>query len=213
MTAGKYNTMTTQSRNDQERSRDAGLRQRFERDVVPLREILYRHAFRLSQNHADAEDLQQETMLRAYAAFHSFQEDTNLNAWLLRILTNSYIDGYRKKRRQPVQYCTEQVTDQDLAEARAQGRPSQWRSAEDEVIDALPDTEIGAAIEALPRQFREVVYYADVEGFLQGDRSDHENPERNCDIAAPARPRGGSAAEVAGTRSVADRWRPFLSSA
>src|SRR4029077_12292117 len=78
---------------------DDELSMRFERDVIPLREILYRHAFRLSHNHTDAEDLVQETMMKAYGAFHSFRPDTNLKAWLFRILTNTYINGYRKKRR------------------------------------------------------------------------------------------------------------------
>jgi RNA polymerase sigma-70 factor (ECF subfamily) len=86
---------------------DAELSARFEREVVPLRDLLYRHAFRMSHNHADAEDLVQETVLRAYAHFDSFRSGTNLKGWLLRILTNTYINGYRKKRRQPTQYSAE----------------------------------------------------------------------------------------------------------
>jgi RNA polymerase sigma-70 factor (ECF subfamily) len=130
-----------------------------------LRETLYRHAFRLSRDHADAEDLVQETMLKAYGAFRSFRRDTNLKAWLFRILTNTYINGYRKKRRQPVLYSTEQVTDQHLAEAYAHRTPTVMRSAEDEALDLWPDTDIKAAMQALPQQFRDVVYYADVQGF------------------------------------------------
>jgi RNA polymerase sigma-70 factor (ECF subfamily) len=146
-------------------SLDDELSRRFERDVVPLRETLYRHAFRLSRDHADAEDLVQETMLKAYGAFRSFRRDTNLKAWLFRILTNTYINGYRKKRRQPVLYSTEQVTDQHLAEAYAHRTPTVMRSAEDEALDLWPDTDIKAAMQALPQQFRDVVYYADVQGF------------------------------------------------
>ncbi len=149
----------------QSRSVDAGLSARFEREVVPLRDLLYRHAFRMSHNHADAEDLVQETMLRAYTHFDSFRSGTNLNAWLFRILTNTYINSYRKNRRQPTQYSTESLTDQYLTEANARSAPSALRSAEDDALDLLPDKDIRAAMQALPRQFREVVYYADVEGF------------------------------------------------
>ena len=149
----------------QSRSVDAELSARFEREVVPLRDLLYRHAFRMSHNHADAEDLVQETVLRAYAHFDSFRSGTKLNAWLLRILTNTYINGYRQKRRRPMQYSTEHLTDQDLTEANARSAASALRSAEDHALDLLPDNDIKAAMQALPAQFREVVYYADVEGF------------------------------------------------
>ena len=144
---------------------DAELSARFEREVVPLRDLLYRHAFRMSHNHADAEDLVQETVMRAYAGFGTFRSDTNLKAWLLRILTNTYINGYRKKRRQPTQYSTEHLTDQYLTEANARSAASALRSAEDYALDLLPDNDIKAAMQALPGQFREVVYYADVAGF------------------------------------------------
>jgi RNA polymerase sigma-70 factor (ECF subfamily) len=143
---------------------DTQVRARFEREVVPLHNLLYRNAFRMSQNHADAEDLVQETVMRAYAHFDSFRSDTNLKAWLLRILTNTYINGYRKKRRQPLQYSTEHVTDQDLTEASARSAASTLRSAEDHALDLLPDNDIKAAMQALPVQFREAVYYADVQG-------------------------------------------------
>jgi len=126
---------------------------------------LYRHAFRMSHHHADAEDLVQETVMRAYAGFGSFRSGTNLNAWLFRILTNTYINSYRKKRRQHTQYSTESLTDQYLTEANARSAASELRSAEDHALDLLPDNDIKAAMQALPRQFREVVYLADVEGF------------------------------------------------
>jgi len=149
----------------QSQSVDAELSARFEREVVPLRDLLYRQAFRMSHNHADAEDLVQEAVMRAYAHFDSFRSDTNLKAWLLRILTNTYINGYRKKRRQPTQYSAENLTDQYLTEANARSAASELRSAEDHALDLLPDNDIKAAMQALPGQFREVVYYADVEGF------------------------------------------------
>jgi RNA polymerase sigma-70 factor (ECF subfamily) len=149
----------------QSQSVDAGLSARFEREVVPLRDLLYRHAFRMSHNHADAEDLVQETVMKAYTHFDSFRSGTNLKAWLLRILTNTYINSYRKKQRQPMQYSAEHLTDQYLSEANARSAASALRSAEDHALDLLPDNDIKAAMQALPGQFREVVYYADVEGF------------------------------------------------
>jgi RNA polymerase sigma-70 factor, ECF subfamily len=118
----------------------------------------------MSRDHADAEDLLQETMMKAYAGFGSFRPDSNLKAWLFRILTNTYINGYRRERRQPVQCSTEQVTEQSLAAAYARFTPAQ-RSAEDHVLDSLPDKDIEMAMQTLPSQFREVVYYADVEGY------------------------------------------------
>ena len=164
-TTQSHSTMKQAREPVQSRSVDAELSARFEREVVPLRDLLYRHAFRMSHNHADAEDLVQETVLRAYAHFDSFRSGTKLNAWLLRILTNTYINGYRQKRRQPVQCSTEHLTDQCLTEANARSAASALRSAEDHALDLLPDNDIKAAMQALPAQFREVVYYADVEGF------------------------------------------------
>jgi len=138
---------------------------RFAHEAVPLRNILYRHAFRMSRNHADAEDLVQEAMMKAYAGFHAFRRDTNLRAWLLRILINSYISDYRKKRRQPVQYSTEDFTEQRLADSYSRCASAGLRSAEDQALDSLPDNAIKSAMQALPQQFRDVIYYADVEGF------------------------------------------------
>ena len=137
---------------------------RFEQEVLPLRNILYRNAFRMSRNHADAEDLVQETMMKAYAGFHSFQRDTNMHAWLARILKNSYINGYRTKRRRPVQYSTEEVTEQRLVDTYSRSAPAQLRSAEDQALDSMQDNEIKSAMQALPEHLRNVVYYADVEG-------------------------------------------------
>jgi len=164
-TTQSHSTMKQAREPVQSRSVDAELSARFEREVVPLRDLLYRHAFRMSHNHADAEDLVQETEMRAYAHFDSFRSGTKLNAWLLRILTNTYINGYRQKRRQPVQCSTEHLTDQCLTDAYARSAASALRSAEDHALDLLADNDIKAAMQALPAQFREVVYYADVEGF------------------------------------------------
>ena len=90
-----------------------------EREVVPLRESLYRHALRMCQNHDDAEDLVQETMVKAYRNFHSFASDSNLTAWLYRIQTNTYINAYRRMRRRPVQHSTDSITDNELATQRS----------------------------------------------------------------------------------------------
>jgi len=149
----------------QSNSDSADLRAKFERDVVSMYDVLYRHAYRMSRSHLDAEDLVQEVMMKAYAAFHTFRVDTNVNAWVFRILTNTFINGYRKKRRQPMFWSTDDVTDQGLAKAYAHANPMGMRSAEDQALDLLPDNDILAAMRALPQQFRDVVYYADIEGF------------------------------------------------
>jgi RNA polymerase sigma-70 factor (ECF subfamily) len=135
----------------------------FERDVAPLRASLFGHALRMTRNCSDAEDLLQDTMLKAYAGYHSFRQGTNLNAWLYRILTNAYINDYRRKARRPVLSPADQINDRQLA-ACAQRLPGLF-SAEDEVLRLLPDTGVTAPMQALPEQFRTAVYYADVEGF------------------------------------------------
>jgi RNA polymerase sigma-70 factor, ECF subfamily len=136
----------------------------FERDAAPLLTPLYRQALRMTHNHADAEDLLQETMVRAYASFRTFREGTNFNAWLHRIMINTYITGYRKKQRRPAQYPTDEITDAQLA-ANAQHMSAGLRSAEDQALEALPDNDIKEAMRALPEQFRTAIYYADIEGF------------------------------------------------
>ncbi|WP_425300509.1 sigma-70 family RNA polymerase sigma factor [Nocardia wallacei] len=143
---------------------DAELAQRFERDALPLLDQLYGAALRMTRNPADAEDLVQETFAKAYQGFRSFREGTNLRAWLYRILTNTYINSYRKKQRQPAQYPTEEITDWQLA-STAEHTSTGLRSAEMEALEALPDDDIKAALQSLPEEFRMAVYYADVEGF------------------------------------------------
>jgi RNA polymerase sigma-70 factor (ECF subfamily) len=143
---------------------DPALRERFERDVLPLLPSLYSAAMRLTRNRADAEDLVQETYLRAYRGFAGFQEGTNLKAWLYRILTNSYINTYRKKQREPQIVEGPDDVDEWYLYDRLGGR-SVEDSAETTVLDQIPDQGVKDALESLPERFRLPVLLADVEGF------------------------------------------------
>lgn len=143
---------------------DAARRARFEREAMQYVDQLYSAAMRMTRNPQDAEDLVQEAYTKAYSAFHQYKPGTNLKAWLYRILTNTYINIYRKKQRQPKQANTEQVEDWQMAQA-AQHTSSGLRSAEAEALDHLPDTDVKNALQQIPEEFRLAVYFSDVEGF------------------------------------------------
>jgi RNA polymerase sigma-70 factor (ECF subfamily) len=139
------------------------LESRFEADALPLLPGMYSAAYRLTRNAADAEDLVQETFLRAYRAFHQFEEGTNLKAWLYRILMNTFINDYRKRQRQPQTVSDDEIADWYLYSKMAESGAEP--SAETSVIEALPDEDVQEALSSLPEQFRMAVLLADVEGF------------------------------------------------
>ena len=139
------------------------LQARFQSEAMPLLPGLYAAAYRLTRNAADAEDLVQETYLRAFRGFHQFEPGTNLKAWLYRILTNTFINSYRKKQREPQTVSDEEVEDWYLYSKMAD--EGFEPSAETSVIESLPDEEVQEALSSLPEQFRVAVLLADVEGF------------------------------------------------
>jgi len=144
---------------------------RFERDALPLLDSLYGAALRLARNPSDAEDLVQDTYAKAYSSFHQFRPGTNLKAWLYRILTNNFINTYRKQQREPLLSSTDEVEDWQMA--RAEGHTSSGlKSAETEALERLPDEDIRAAMAALPEDFRTAVYLADLEGFSYKEIAD-----------------------------------------
>ena len=144
-------------------SAGATLDERFQSEALPLLQEMYGAALRLARNPSDAEDLVQETYLRAYRAFNTFEEGTNLRAWLYRILTNAFINLYRKRQRQPQTVSEDEVPEWYLYDRLAERDVE--ASAEAQVLESLPDEDVQRALQDLPEQFRLAVLLADVEGF------------------------------------------------
>ncbi len=142
---------------------DNELTARFEEEALPLLDQLYGGALRMTRNPVDAEDLVQETYLKAYNAFGSYRPGTNLKAWLYRIMTNTYINTYRKKQRQPTQTLSDEITDYQLYTTSSHDSTG-LESAEVKALKRLPDQQIADAMNQLSEDYRMVVYYADVQG-------------------------------------------------
>ncbi len=137
---------------------------RFESEALQYLDQLYAAAMRMTRNPADAEDVVQETFAKAYASFHQYTPGTNLKAWLYRILTNTYINSYRKKQREPQRSDGENIEDWQLARAESH-TSSGLKSAETVALENLPDSDVKEALQQLAPDFRLAVFLADVEGF------------------------------------------------
>ena len=147
-------------------------KQRFQTEALPMLDSLYAGALRMTRNPPDAEDLVQDTMMRAYRSFDRFESGTNLKAWLYRIMTNAYINTYRKKQREPQKVSQDQVEEFDLYRELKSHDPQFGVTPETIVLDSLVDSDIIDAIDELPEQFRLAVVLSDVEGFSYAEMAE-----------------------------------------
>ncbi len=148
---------------DREKESAAERTKRFERDALQYMNQLYAAAMRYTKNPEDAQDLVQDTYIKAYNSFHQFEPGTNLKAWLYRVLTTTFINTYRKDQRRP-QTSDSELEDWQIAEVSSH-TSDQGKSTEDVVLENLPDSDIKNALAEIPEEFRMAVYLADVEGF------------------------------------------------
>ena len=148
---------------DREKESAAERTKRFERDALQYMNQLYAAAMRYTKNPEDAQDLVQDTYIKAYNSFHQFEPGTNLKAWLYRVLTTTFINTYRKDQRRP-QTSDSELEDWQIAEASSH-TSDQGKSTEDVVLENLPDSDIKNALAEIPEEFRMAIYLADVEGF------------------------------------------------
>jgi RNA polymerase sigma-70 factor (ECF subfamily) len=146
-------------------------RRLFQEQALPFMDQLYGASMRMTKNPADAADLVQETFVKAFAAFHQFEQGTNLKAWLYRILTNTFINIYRKKQRDPYQGTIDELDDWQMGGAES-ATSTVTRSAEAEAIDRMPSSAVKDALQSIPEDFRLAVYFADVEGFAYQEIAD-----------------------------------------
>lgn len=186
----------------------------FQEQALPFMDQLYGAAMRMTKNPADAADLVQETFVKAFAAFGQFEQGTNLKAWLYRILTNTFINVYRKKQRDPYQGTIDDLEDWQMGGAES-ATSTTTRSAEAEAIDRMPASAVKDALQSIPEDFRLAVYFADVEGFSYQEIADimktpvgtvmsrlHRGRRLLRDLLADyARERGMTAAPSTTTRS------------
>ena len=150
---------------------DEDRKSRFANEALPHLGQLRAAATAMTRNPHDAEDLLQETYTKAYANFHQFREGTNARAWLLRILTNTFINSYRRRQREPSRVSTTGIEDWQLTQGWAEPG-AEPRSAEDAALDRVPDPSIIRALRELPHDFRTAVYLADMEGFTYREVAD-----------------------------------------
>lgn len=147
-------------------------KRRFQGEAIPLLDSLYAAAMRMTRNPSDAEDLVQETMMRAYRSFNRFEPGTNLKAWLFRIMTNAYINTYRRRQREPQKLSQEDVQDFDLYQQLKDHDPRFTETPESLVLDSLLDADIARALDELPEQFRLAVILSDLQDFTYAEMAE-----------------------------------------